>query len=68
MIQFLLGEGFSELDGARPLERAIQNHINRPLVTRWQAGGEAAGLLKVNAARTGLEFAEIPQVASATRE
>jgi ATP-dependent Clp protease ATP-binding subunit ClpA len=64
VIQFLLGEGFSELDGARPLERAIQNHINRPLVTRWQSGGEAAGLLKVNASRTGLEFVEIEETTS----
>ena len=66
VIQFLLGEGFSELDGARPLERAIQHHINRPVVSRWQSGGDAAGLLRVNAAHTGLEFAEIPQVASST--
>jgi ATP-dependent Clp protease ATP-binding subunit ClpB len=56
-IQFILGEGFSEWDGARPLERAIQNLINRPLVAAWTAGKVGAGCLTVNAAGTGLEFA-----------
>jgi ATP-dependent Clp protease ATP-binding subunit ClpA len=64
VIQFILGEGFSELDGARPLERAIQNLINRPLVAAWTAGEAGCGHLTVNAARTRLEFgqpADLPE-------
>jgi ATP-dependent Clp protease ATP-binding subunit ClpB len=57
-IPFLLAEGFSDLDGARPLERAIQQLINRPVVAAWVAGSATEGCLKVNGARTGLEFGD----------
>lgn len=53
-IPFLLGEGFSELDGARPLERAIQQLINRPVVAAWVAGNAGNGCLKLNGGGTGL--------------
>lgn len=55
-LQFLLGEGFSELDGARPLERAIQTHINRAVIAAWASGRPARGLIRVNRGRTGLEL------------
>jgi ATP-dependent Clp protease ATP-binding subunit ClpA len=55
-IPFLLGEGFSDLDGARPLERAIRQLINRPVVAAWVAGSAGNGRLTVNGARTGLDF------------
>ena len=66
--QFLLGEGFSELDGARPLERAIQKHINRPLVARFRTGGEPKGALRVNGSRSGLELIEGGPSCEASRD
>ena len=64
--QFLLGEGFSYEDGARPLQRTIEKFLNRPVVTAWTAGHSGGGRLTVNAARTGLEFAFGTQVLPAT--
>lgn len=58
VLQFLLGEGFSETDGARPLERAIERFINRPIVARIREGSEPSGRLRVNGAGNGLEYVD----------
>jgi len=54
--QFILGDGFSEMDGARPLERAIYKHINRPIVAHLRADKVLRGHLRVNADGSGLEI------------
>lgn len=63
--QFILGDGFSEMDGARPLERAIDKHVNRAIVEQLRGRRDLRGRLRVNAAGNGLEFEPAAPGASA---
>jgi len=56
--QFILGEGFSEMDGARPLERAIDKFVNRAIVAQLRTSRTLRGRLRVNVNGSGLELVE----------
>ncbi len=51
---FLIGEGFSEDYGARPLRRAIERHIEDPLAEQLlRSEGKSSFIIKVSAAEDG---------------
>ena len=55
--QLLAAEGYDPQFGARPLKRAIQEHLLNPLATRLLAGDFKPGdTVKVSAAGTDLTF------------